>query len=218
MPTRSHYSLHPGIAETQKWIGELKDRTGRSLDEWFAFIKKQSPDPRDEKTTREWLKAEHKQGTMTAWWLAEKAVRGPSSLDEDSPGGYLKTASRWIEDQYAGKKAPLRPLYDTLLKLGLAIGKDVKACPCKTIMPFYRERVFAQVKPSTNTRIDLGLALAMFTPESKIPKRIIDTGGREKKDRITHRIPIEKPGDIDDFVERWLRIAYDLDAPKPVKK
>ena len=28
---------------TQKWIAELKQKTGRSLDEWLKFIKKEGP-------------------------------------------------------------------------------------------------------------------------------------------------------------------------------
>ena len=77
--------------------------------------------------------------------------------------------------------------------MGFALGKDVKACPCKTMVPFYRTHVFAQIKPSTNSRIDLGFALGNM----KTPKRLIDTGGYEKKDRITRRIEIRSKADID---------------------
>jgi hypothetical protein len=74
----------------------------------------------------------------------------------------------------------------------------------------YREHVFAEIKPSTNTRVDLGLALARHT--GKLPARLIDTGGKEKKDRITHRVAIASAAEIDGEVERWLRRAYELDA------
>jgi hypothetical protein len=210
MPPNSPYSVHPGIAKMQDWVDKLQDTTGRSLDEWMKFINKSGP--AGEAARRDWLKTEHKLGTHNAWWLAEKATKGQASIDEDTPKGYLKIAPKYVEEQYAGKKAALRPIYDRLLKLGLSIGKDAKACPCKTIVPLYREHVFAEIKPTTNTRIDLGLALAKL-PDSKIPrKRIIDTGGKAKKDRITHRIPIESVDQIDDFVEKWLLTAYELDA------
>jgi Domain of unknown function (DUF5655) len=32
-----------------------------------------------------------------------------------------------------------------------------------------------------------------------------------KKDRITHRIELKTEKDIDSDVEKWLKIAYDLD-------
>ena len=77
---KSIYSVHPGVLLTQKWIGELKRRTGRSLEEWLAFIKESGP--KDEKARREWLKSEHGLGTNSASWLAERA-EGKGTSDDD---------------------------------------------------------------------------------------------------------------------------------------
>jgi hypothetical protein len=188
----------------QKWVEELPAKSGRSLEEWIALTRKSGP--ATEKERREWLKKEHKLGTNTAWWIAER-VEGKGT-EEDSPEGYLKAAEEWVEAQYAGPRAALRPLYEQLLELGLRMSEDVKACPCKTMVPLYRNRVFAQIKPTTNTRIDLGFALG----NTKTPKRLIDTGGYEKKDRITRRIEIKSKSDINDDVKRWLKRAYEMDA------
>ena len=79
---------------------------------------------------------------------------------------------------------------------------------CQTIVPIYRNHVIAQVKPATRTRIDFGFALG----DTKANGRLIDTGGFAKKDRITHRIPITAPEDIDAEVRKWLKVAYDRDA------
>jgi Domain of unknown function (DUF5655) len=93
------------------------------------------------------------------------------------------TAEKDVEAMFAGKKAALRPLY--------------------------RNHVVAQIKPSTNTRIDFGLALG---DTKKTPKALIDTGGFAKKDRITHRFEITALDDIDADVKRWLKTAYDRDV------
>lgn len=200
---RSIYSVHPGVIMTQKWIGELKQKTGRSLDEWLKLIKKTGP--KDEITRRDWLKKEYGLGTNTAWWLAERAAgKGEEAGDPDL---YLQEAERYVDEMYSGGKAALRPIYDALLKLGLKTGKDAKACPCQTIVPLYRNHVFAQIKPTTKTRIDMGFALG----DMKSQGRLIDTGGFAKKDRITHRIPITSVKDIDDEVKHWLKVAYDRD-------
>jgi hypothetical protein len=127
--------------------------------------------------------------------------------EEDTPETYLKTAVLYVEEQYAGAKENLRPIYDELLKLGKAVGDDMKVCPCKTMVPLYREHVFAQIKPTTNTRIDLGFALTHY--KGKLPKRLIDTGGQAKKDRIRHRIPLQSVNEIDGEVRKWLETAYD---------
>jgi hypothetical protein len=200
---KSIYSVHPGVYTMMDWVANLKEKTGGTLDEWIALVKKSGPPTEPER--REWLKKKHGLGTNSAWWIAERA-EGKGGEDA-SPEAYLKAAEEYVEAMFAGPKAGLRPIYDELLKVGLKLGKDVRVCPCKTIVPLYRRHVFAQIKPTTRTRIDLGFALK----ETKATGRLIDTGGFAKGDRITHRIPITTLAEIDDEVKRWLKTAYDLD-------
>jgi hypothetical protein len=157
---------------------------------------------------RAWLKSKHKLGTNSAGWIADRA-EGKGD-EEDSPEKYLVTAIKYVGEQYAGKKAHLRPIFEQLLRLGTSLGKDVKVCPCKTIVPLYRNHVFAQIKPTTNSRIDFGLCFTTY--KGKLPKRLIDTGGLAKKDRITHRIELTSPTQIDDDLLKWLKLAYSLDT------
>ena len=203
--TQAIYDVHPGVAMVQRWIAELKSKTGRSLEEWLALVKKEGP--KDEKSRREWLKTKHKLGANGAWWIAERSA---GKGGEDSPEEYLRIAAQHVEEQYAGPREKLRPIFDELLKLGRSMGDDVKVCPCKTIVPLYREHVFAQIKPTTNSRVDFGFALTHY--KGKLPKRLIDTGGLVKKDRITHRIELTSAAQIDAEVKKWLKTAYDLDA------
>ena len=200
----SLYSPHPGLSMVQKWKAELPAKTGRSLDEWIAFVKKSGPPA--EKDRREWLKAEHKLGTNSAWWIAERA--DGKGAEEDSPEAYLEAARQWVDAMFTGPRAALRPLYDALLKVVLAVGKDVKACPGKTAVAIYRNHVIANIKVATNSRIDFGLSLGNM----KTPKRLIDTGGFAKKDRITRRIEVKSMADIDDELKKWLKKAWEMDA------
>src|SRR6266403_5645576 len=142
--TNSLYDAHPSLAMVQKWLAELKEKTGRSMEEWIDLVKKEGP--KDEKSRREWLKTKHKLGTNSAWWIAERAE---GKGWEDTPEAYLKAAAQYVEEQYAGPKEKLRPIFGELLTLGKSLGDDVKACPCKTIVPLYRKHVFAQIKPTT---------------------------------------------------------------------
>lgn len=207
------YDVHPSVRLMEYWIDSLKGKTGRSLAGWVAFIKKEGP--KDEKAARDWLTTKHALGTNTAWWLAERAFAAPGSRRDDTPAYYLDLAPGYVEAQYAGKKGALRPIFERLVTLARKLGKDAKVCPCETIVPLYREHVFAQIKPTTNTRVDLGLCLTpMLKLGKKPPARLIDTGGFAKKDRITHRIPLESVGDIDAFVGEWLAKAYEMDRPR----
>jgi len=200
----SPYSVHPAVAYCQAIVDNMPEKTGKSLNQWLSLVKKKKFE--SEKDCREWLKNEHKLGGTTAGLIAEVwSGRGEDLLSAEN---YLASAIQYVEGMYAAK-ASLRPIHDRLIELGRKLGKDVKICPCKTIVPLYRNHVFAEIKPTTKTRIDLGFALKSY--QGKLPKRLLDTGGLQKGDRITHRIPLTSVDEIDDEVQKWMRIAYELD-------
>src|SRR4030095_15844454 len=103
----SIYGVHPGVVMVQKWIAELKAKTGRSLDEWVALAKKEGA--ASETDRRDWLKINHKLGTNSAWIAAR--VEGKES-EEDSPERYLAAAPKYVDEQYSGKNESLLPLYE----------------------------------------------------------------------------------------------------------
>ena len=187
----------------QSIITGMQANTGRSLEDWLEVVRKGGPST--EKERREWLKTKHGLGTNYAACVAEISV-GKGEIF--SPEGYLRLAGQYVEQLFAGPKAGLRPIYEALLAAGRELGKDVRVCPCQTFVPLYRKHVFAQIKPTTRTRIDLGLALK----DTRTPARLIDTGGFAKKDRITRRIEVSSLDDIDGEVLRWLKTAYEMDA------
>lgn len=176
----------------------LKERTGRTLEQWVQLVRKSGPPTQKERMA--WLKDAHGITTNYALWIA-KRVDGEGSADDYDPDAM-------VEEMFAGKKAGLRPIYDAMLALAFKLGRDVRVSPCKTIVPFYRKHVFAQVKPSTATRVDVGFALRDLQPTGKL----ISTGGFDKGDRISHRIPVATVKEIDTEVKKWLKHAYEIDG------
>lgn len=200
------YSVHPAVAYSQAILENLPEKTGRSLAEWVELLRRDGP--AGFKQQREWLKKAHGLGGTRAHLIVDRAAgRCP---EDTEPEAYLRCACRWVEALYEGSRAPLRPIHDALVDLALDLGGDVRICPCKTIVPLYRQHVFAQIKPTTRTRIDLGLALK----KADVPEggRLLSTGGAGRGDRITHRIPLASVEEIDDEVRRWTSRAYSLDA------
>jgi hypothetical protein len=195
MKTKSIYSLHPGFAMQETSMQNLKERTGKTVEEWAEILRRDGPE--DEAQRKEWLKSEHGFTTNYAAWVVgwARGERGAEGYDPET----------YVEQQYAGKKADLHPIYEELLRLGFAQGGDVKVCPCSTMVPLYRKNVFGQIKATTNSRVDLGLCLRGVAADG----RLISTGGEAKGDRITHRIPISSVDEIDDQVKYWLKRAYD---------
>ena len=189
----SKYATHPGFAHLSAILSNLEKNTGRGLEQWRALLKKSGA-----KTTKDrvaWLKREHGLGMATAGAIV---AHYEGELIEYTPDAF-------VEAMFAGPKAGLRPIYERLLALGKGMGPDVTATPCRTFVPLRRKYAFAQIKPSTKTRIDLGLALGDTTPKG----RLTSTGGYAKGDRITHQIAIASLDDIDDEVKRWLRAAFE---------
>jgi hypothetical protein len=203
-PAKSQYDAHKSLRYVKSIIEGMKKKTGRSLEEWLHLAKQKGP--ADENQRRDWLKKEHGLGTNYAAWIAERSV-GKGSREE-SPEQYLQHAHDYVEKMFSGPKEHLRPIYDEIIKYARTLGPDIRVSPCSTIVPIYRKHVVAQVKPTTRTRIDLGLALK----NAKVPKRLINTGGFEKKDRITHRIELTSISDFDAEAKKWMKLAYEGDS------
>jgi len=197
------YQVHPGVAMWDAIVRNLKAKTGKSLEEWTVLLKKQGPVTVPEQ--KAWLKEKYGLGGSTVGAIVDHA-RGAD--EELTPDAYLKNAPVYVDQLFSGPKAHLRPICDELLELATSFGDDVKVSPCKTFVPLYRNHVFGQIKPTTQTRVDLGLALG----DAKTSKRLIDTGGLAKKDRITRRIELTSAADIDAEVKKWLKAAYDRDG------
>lgn len=207
---KSDYDVHPSLVMVQKWIADMQGKTGHTLSQWLTRIEREAPP--DLKGRQAWVKAETGIGSHAAAWLAGRSLGLKGAFADEAPASYLRQAPKMVDAMYVGKKAALRPIFDALRIHARAALSEARVCPCSTTVPFYRTFVFAQVRPTTNTRVDLGLALGAF--EGDIPEFLIDTGGRAKKDRITHRIPLERPSDVVRPVLKWLKVAYDLDAPE----
>ncbi len=201
------YSVHPAVAHSKKILDNLPRTTGHSLTEWIRLLKTSGVGEKDVAGRRAWLIRQSQMGTMQAYMIVDISTGGGREYAD--PDAYLQDAPAYIEAMYGGKKALLRPIHDKLIGLALGLGHELKLCPCKTIVPLYRNHVFAQIKPTTLTRVDLGLALR--ESKRKLPKRILDTGGLAKKDRITHRIALGGVHEIDAFVTDWLGHAFALD-------
>lgn len=187
----------------QKMLDGLKVKTGRDRSEWVELIKAKGPG--DNKACVAWLKSEHMLGTNYAKMLWDLA-QGQNQAQYDSEA-YLRAAPGYIEAMVSGKREALRPVWESVFPWIRSLGDDVECCPGKTIIPFYRGKVFAQIKPGSLRRLDLGLALGKI-PQTK-PEVLKSTGGLEKGDRITHRFELTCADDFTDEVKDWLRRAYD---------
>lgn len=171
----------------------MKERTGKTLDEWVAAVQSTGIDPLDQKAVRSWLKD---QGVLqnTQWAIADAAARA-AGWERPSVEGY-------IESQFQGEKAPLRPIFDALREIIEELGKDVSVEGRGGYTPFVRKRQFAAVQASTKTRVDLGLRFKQ-APDSALLSTTSLPG------QSTHKLGLTSIEQITDEVRELIRLAYE---------
>ena len=59
----------------------MKERTGRTLEEWVALVAASGIDPLDQNAVRRWLKTEHGVKQNSQWAIAEAAARAAPRSD-----------------------------------------------------------------------------------------------------------------------------------------
>ncbi len=175
----------------------LSARTGRSLPEWVALVQASGIDPVDQNAVRRWLRAEHGLPQNSQWAIADAAAR--------EAGWVRPTVADYLDSQYSGAKAGLRPIYDAVAAAIAELGTDVTAEGRSTYTPFVRGRQFAAVAPAARDRVDLGLRFTDPPPTGRIQPAAAPG-------QATHKVALRSVQDIDDEVRHLLRAAYEHNA------
>ena len=106
----------------------LQARTGRSLPAWIALVQASGVDPLDQRAVRRWLRAEHGRA-------AEQPVGDRRRCGAGRRLGAADVAA-YVDSQYRGAKAALRPIYDALEAAISGLGDDVTIEGRATYTPF----------------------------------------------------------------------------------
>ena len=166
----------------------LQEKTGHSMPEWFAVLEATGLDKHAD--LMRVLKSDHGVSHGFANGIAlQFRARGQTVTDDEL-----------VDAQYAGAKAPLRPVYEAIVAAATALGPDVEVSPKKTGVSLRRSKQFALIEVPSAKRIQLGLQL----PGVKFDDRL-----RAGNAMCSHRVDVTAVGDLDDDVVGWLRDAYD---------
>lgn len=179
-------------------VANLKERTGRGLDEWVGLVLDSGLDPHDLKAVRRWLKDVHGAKVNTRWHVAEAAAA--------RAGWQRPSVEAFIDKQFGGSKAALRPLFDRVRAILEDLGDDVAVQGRGGYTPFVRARQFAAVA-ATRTRLDVGLRYNRDqAPESAL---LVMSKGPGMG---THKLTLQRPEQLTDEVEELFRLAYEQSA------
>ncbi len=202
---RGLYSVHPAVRYAQAVAEKMAARTGRSLEAWADFIRTEGP--KNDSERRVWLAEEHDLRGTRLLMVIDYAAGRRQTIEPDA---YLAAAPGFVESLYSGEKEPLRPIHDRIVKMAKGLGHDIDVCPRTMMVPIYRKRLIAEIRPSSHRRVDLGLALR--DAAGRVSRRLSETGGVFVGSRITHCFELHALREVDDEVEDWLDVAYRIDV------
>jgi predicted transport protein len=170
-------------------------RTGRTLDEWVALVQESSGvDPLDQNAVRRWLREVHGVPQNSQWAIADAVARA---------AGWVRPSNeQYADEQYQGRKAALRPIFDAVREAAMALGDDVTMEGRSTYVPFVRRRQFAAVAAATATRVDVGLRFTDPPPGDRLVPATAPG-------QATHKVALTSVDDVDDDLRALLRAAYD---------
>ena len=112
------------------------------------------------------------------------------------------STEEYVDQQYAGAKTTLRPIFDHVHEIVEAFGNDIRLEGRVTYAPFVRRRQFAAVAATTRTRVDVGLR-STDPPASKLLIPAKAPG------QATHKLSLTSVDEITGEVERLLQAADD---------
>ena len=84
----------------------MAERTGRALDEWVALVAASGVEPLDQNAVRRWLREVHGVKQNSQWAIADAAAL--------AAGWVRPSVEDYIDGQFAGEKAALRPVFDAV--------------------------------------------------------------------------------------------------------
>ena len=156
-------------------IANLKDKTGKTLEQWIAIAKKSGAAKHGEIVKM--LKTDHGMTHGFANLVAHKTLK--------SDAGSVGETTDLVAAQYAGDKAALKPIYDALIKAAKSCGA-IEMAPKKAYVSLRRSKQFAIIQPSTKTRVDLGLNMKGDPAKGRLEK----SGSFNAM--VSHRVRLEK--------------------------
>ena len=171
----------------QTMIGNMPEKTGKSLEEWKVILKQKNFAKHGE--AMKFLKSEH----GVTHGFANTIIHLSKENIED--------ADDLVKAQYKGKE-DLIPIYEKLIAVISDFGTDVVKTPKKTSVSIIRKKQFALIKPATKTRIDLGLKLK----DKPTTERLGNSGPFGTM--CTHRVQLTSASEVNTELVNWLKEAY----------
>jgi predicted transport protein len=182
----------PEDQATLNMIANMKTNTGKTLEEWLEIAKNSGFTKHGE--IIKYLKDNFGIGHGFANLVAHKLNKSGAAMSDDP--------QVFVEQQYSGGKANLRPIYDKLVEEVGKFGDDVQFVPMKAYVSVRRKKQFAIIQPSTATRVDVGIKLKNIDTTERLENSGNFNG------MVSHRVKVGELNEVNSELVDWLKQAY----------
>jgi hypothetical protein len=181
---------------TATQLKNIQTRTGKTLDELYALIRKSGLTKHGE--IRDLLKCDlglgHGDANALAGAFLKSDSRGAAPVGEAATDDIVGTL-------YAGAKADLRPIHEKLMAAIDELG-PFEIAPKKGYLSLRRKKQFATVGPPTKTRVDVGLNIKGIQATARLTE--LPAGGM-----CQYRVSLTEAKEVDRELMAWMRQAYE---------
>ncbi|NUM46157.1 MAG: DUF4287 domain-containing protein, partial [Anaerolineales bacterium] len=146
----------------QTQIQNIQKKTGKTLDELTALIKNSGLTKHGE--IRDMLKQTLGLGHGDANTLTHIALQSDGASAAQAKG---LTGDAVLDEIYADKKAPLRPIHEKLMEAINQFG-EFEIAPKKGYVSLRRKKQFAMIGPGSSTRVDVGINIKSLEPHERL--------------------------------------------------
>ena len=181
----------------QTMLSNLKEKTGKVLNEWHQVLKEHSPAKHGD--AMKVLKGDHGVSHGYANLISQTFFK-PELLE-------AKTADADQDAELVKGREDIAELFLAAKRLFSEIEGEVEFAYKKTYISLRTlKKQFALLQPSTKTRVDIGLNLKGIEP-----KGMVEEAGSWNS-MVTHRIKLISIEQVNDELKDWLQKAYDANC------
>jgi hypothetical protein len=178
----------------QTQLDNIQKKTGKSLDELTAIVKKSGLTKHGE--IRDYLKRELGLGHGDANTLVHVVLQSDGQRAAEG-----KSEDAVLDEIYSGAKAHMRPIHEKLMKEINKFGEFENA-PKKGYVSLRRNKQFAMIGPKTNTRFEVGIN----AKDLKKNARLVE---QPKGSMCNYVVNVTDPQEVDPELVAWIKSAYE---------
>ncbi|MBI3150608.1 MAG: DUF4287 domain-containing protein [Chloroflexi bacterium] len=178
----------------QTQINNIQKKTGMSLDELSAFIKKSGLSKHGE--IRDMLKEKLGLGHGDANALVHVVFESDGTRAAEG-----KSMDAVLDEIYSGPKAGFRPIHEKLMKEIQKFG-EFEVVPKKGYVSLRRKKQFAMLGPKTNTRFQVGINAKEFKKNVRLLEQ-------PKGGMCNFVVNVSDAKEVDAELIAWLKSAFE---------